>query len=145
MSLSRDKLSLIHVAKHQLGMTDEDYRALLRRAGGVSSSPGLDDAGFTAVMADFERLGFRSTKGRAQKQQREGMASAAQIGRIRSLWKSYTGKDDERALCHWLEVHFHVSHPRFLEAYKAGKAIAVLLRMQDYQRRKHSEAEQEHA
>src|SRR4051812_896355 len=116
MSIARAKLAVIHVAKSQLSMAEEDYRALLQRAAGVASSTKLDLGGFTAVMAEFERLGFRNTKGHSQASHREGMASPAQIGRIRALWKSYVGEDNETSLGHWLEKHAHCSHVRFLEA-----------------------------
>lgn len=53
--------SLIHVAKTQLSMTDDDYRALLRRVAGVASSRDLNEAGLSAVMAEFKRLGFVAT------------------------------------------------------------------------------------
>jgi hypothetical protein len=147
VNISNDKKAVIHVARSQVAMDEASYRLMLERVAGVTSSSDLDEAGFTAVMAEFERLGFRSTNGRAQKQQREGMATPAQIGKIRWLWKSYTGKDDEHALGRWLEKHFHVSHLRFLEDWRAGKAIAILLKMQAHpnakhpQRRKNREAE----
>ena len=147
MNITNDKKAVIHVAKGQLGRADADYRALLQREAGVASSVDLSDEGFEKVMRELERLGFRNTHGRAQKARREGMATPAQIGKIRWLWKAYTGEDNERALGHWLEKHFHVSHPRFLEDWRAGKAIAILLKMQAHpnakhpQRRKDREAE----
>lgn len=126
LAISKAKKAVIHVARAQLGMVDADYRALLKRAGGVESSAALDDAGFTVVMAEFECLGFRNTKGRAQTGKREDMATPAQIGRIYALWKAYSGADDEQRLNHWLETHFHVSHVRFLKCQSAGKAVAIL-------------------
>lgn len=132
MSISNEKKSVIHVARHQLQMADADYRALLQRGAGVSSSADLDEAGFTAVMAEFERMGFRSSKGRAQKGRREGMGTPAQLAKIRSLWKGYTGRDDGQGLGHWLEKHFHCSHERFLEGWRAGKAIAILMKMNEH-------------
>lgn len=137
-AISNQKKSVIHVAKGQLRMADEDYRAMLLRTAGVRSSADLDDSGFASVMAEFERLGFRHAKARAKaSQRREGMASAAQIGKIRALWKSYSGNDDDLRMGHWLEKHFHVSHVNFLEAYRAGKAIAILLKM-NAQPKRHS-------
>lgn len=139
MSISKAKKAVIHVARAQLGMVDADYRALLKRAGGVESSAALDDAGFTAVMAEFAYLGFRNTKGRAQAGRREGMATPAQIGRIYALWKAYSGADDEQRLNRWLETHFHVSHVRFLESWPAGKAVAILKKMVEKKRTKGAE------
>jgi hypothetical protein len=129
MSISNEKKSVIHVAKQQLHMADEAYRALLARAAGVSSSAQLDEAGFAAVMTEFERLGFRSVRSRTQAGHRAGMASPAQLGRIIALWKRYSGNYDDLRLGRWLEVHFHVSHVRFLEGGRAGKCIAVLEKM----------------
>ena len=128
MITSKQK-ALIHVAKAQLGMEDEDYRAMLARVAGVASSAQLDAAGFERVTAELERLGFRNPRSRLQGASREGMATPAQLGRIRSLWKAYSGRDDELALGHWLEKHFHVSNLRFLEDWRASKAVAVLERM----------------
>ncbi len=136
MSIGKSKKSVLHVAKAKLHMEDADYRALLQRAAGVTSSTDLDEQGFEAVMAEMERLGFRSTKGRSQAGRREGMATASQVGKIRALWQSYSGNDDDLRLGRWLERHFHVSHVRFLEGWRAGKAIAVLLKMASYAKTK---------
>jgi len=137
MSISNAQKSVIHVARHQLQMADGDYRALLQRVAGVSSSVDLDDAGFTAVMAEFERLGFRNTKGRAQPAHRDGMATPAQIGKIRALFKGYVGVDDDLRLARWLEKKFHVSHVNFLPGDRAGKVIAVLTKMNQHPNAKH--------
>ena len=45
-TLRREQIALIHVAAHQLGMGEEDYRALLMGTAGVRSSRELDQAGF---------------------------------------------------------------------------------------------------
>jgi len=136
MSISNEKKSVIHVAKQKLHMAEEAYRALLARVAGVNSSAQLDEAGFDAVMAEFERLGFRSVKSRTQMGRREGMATPAQVGKIRALWKSYSGSDDDLRLGRWLEKHFHVSHLRFLEGWRAGKAIGVLVKMNEHAKAK---------
>lgn len=143
MPLTNAEKAVIHVAKSQLHMQDEDYRALLLRAGGVSSSTELTAAGFAAVMSEFERLGFRATRGRAQAVNRQGMATPRQIGRIRALWKAYSGNDDESRLNHWLEKHLHVSHVRFLEGYIAGKAIAILTKMKTHAEKKLKEQQEQ--
>ena len=53
------QLALIHVAKKELALSDEDYRAILGQYG-VSSSKDLTIAGFEKVMTHMERLGFKS-------------------------------------------------------------------------------------
>jgi hypothetical protein len=51
-------LAAIHVAKKQLGLEDDDYRAILARVTGKSSARDLDEAGRGKVLAEFRRLGF---------------------------------------------------------------------------------------
>lgn len=129
MAIARGQTAVIHVAKSQLQMADEDYRALLQRAAGVGSARDLDQNGFDKVMAEFERLGFRKSRQRTQGVHREGMATARQVGRIRALWKEFSGNDNELSLGKWLEKHFHLSSVRFVESWRAGKVIAVLEKM----------------
>jgi phage gp16-like protein len=139
VSLSKQRKAVIHVAKAQLHMADEDYRAMLARVAGVRSSNELDDAGFERVMSELERLGFRTVKRPSQAERPEGMATAQQIGRIRGLWKAYSTADDDLALGRWLEKHFHTSNVRFLESWRAGKAISVLEKMAVWARNKRAE------
>jgi phage gp16-like protein len=53
-------LAKIHVAKKQLGMSDEDYRAMLWAQARVHSSKDLDHVGRAKVLAHLERLGFKA-------------------------------------------------------------------------------------
>lgn len=56
--IAKSKLAQIHIAKAQLGLDDEAYRAVLARAAGVSSARDLDDRGVSLVLNEFKRLGF---------------------------------------------------------------------------------------
>jgi hypothetical protein len=56
--LDRKKLALIHIVKKELGISDPDYRCLLRRVAGVESSKDLDDAGFRTLMRFFVRSDY---------------------------------------------------------------------------------------
>ena len=58
--ISKAKKAVIHIAKAQTGMTDDEYRDLLSSVG-VASSTELTDATFDKVMDRFEALGFRTT------------------------------------------------------------------------------------
>jgi len=53
--LDRNKLAVIHIAKKELGLSDEEYRDLLEKACGVRSSRELDEAGFRKLMRYFAR------------------------------------------------------------------------------------------
>jgi len=51
-------LAKIHIAKSQLGLDDDTYRALLARVAGVRSAKELSPRQIGAVIAEFERLGW---------------------------------------------------------------------------------------
>ena len=130
--LTREQIAIVHVAAHQLRMTDADYRALLMQTAGVNSSSGLNEAGFRAVMLRMEKLGFTHAKPKAPPPQygrRDGMATQAQVSAIVRLWARWHGRDDARALGHWLERSFHVSDLRFVDTTTAQKAIEGLKAM----------------
>ncbi|SMH32078.1 regulatory protein GemA [Azospirillum agricola] len=132
MPLSRNKIAVIQVARQQLGLTEEDYRSLLRNYGGVASSKDLSDDGFEAVMFRLSQLGFRSTWNRANLGYRADMATPRQVAYIRRLWKDYTnGTGDDASLGKWLESKFKVSSVRFIPAANAQKIITALKSMQD--------------
>lgn len=52
-------LAKIHVAKKQLNMSDEDYRAMLWTQGRVHSSSDLDHAGRQRVLDHLKACGFK--------------------------------------------------------------------------------------
>lgn len=56
--ISRGKLAQIHIARQQLGLSDEDYRAILARTAGVSSAKELTNRNVGNVLNEFRRLGF---------------------------------------------------------------------------------------
>ena len=57
----RRELAQIHIAKKQLGLDDETYRAMLWTVGRVHSSADLDYAGRRAVLDHLTARGFKST------------------------------------------------------------------------------------
>lgn len=52
-------LAKIHVAKKQLNMSDDDYRAMLWTQGRVHSSKELDHAGRASVLDYLKAIGFK--------------------------------------------------------------------------------------
>lgn len=129
MTLPRNKIALIHVGRSRLGLGDADYRALLRRVAGVESSTKLNDFTFGLVLQEFVRLGFRSDFAARNIGQRPGMATPAQIARLRADWRRYTtGQGTDRSLGKWLG-RFGASDVRFLTADAAHRAIGALSKM----------------
>ena len=66
MSTRNLQLSKIHIAKKDLGLDDETYRALLVRVAGVRSAKDLTPRQTGAVLAEFARLGWEPTKAKKQ-------------------------------------------------------------------------------
>lgn len=60
IGVNGSQLALIHVAKKQLGLKEEDYRSILENYGGVSSAKFLTLEGVERVIKHLERLGFKS-------------------------------------------------------------------------------------
>lgn len=62
LSDRRKKMAIIHVAKKELGLDDESYRALLEGAAGVRSASQLaSDRQYKAVLDALKAAGFRFT------------------------------------------------------------------------------------
>lgn len=59
--LRRRELAQIHIAKTQLGMDDETYRAMLFSQGQVATSAALDVAGRRAVLKHLRASGFKTS------------------------------------------------------------------------------------
>ena len=58
--MSRDpQLAQIHIAKKQLGLDDETYRAVLMRVTRKVSSAAMNPAERSKVIAEMKRLGFK--------------------------------------------------------------------------------------
>lgn len=57
--IHRGKLAQIHIAKSQLGLSDDEYRALLGRVAGVSSAKDLTNRNVGAVINELQRLGWK--------------------------------------------------------------------------------------
>lgn len=52
-------IAIINIAKAQLAMVEDDYRALLARVTGVASLRAMTEAQKVAVVEEMKRLGFR--------------------------------------------------------------------------------------
>lgn len=139
--ITNAQISLIHVAKARLGLSDDDYRAALMNHGGVTSSRDLTAAGFDALMRHFAKSGFQSDAVARAFGQRAGMASPAQVRRIRAEWEVFTaGQGTDATLGKWLDGRFKVSALRFLTMPQATKAIGALVAMNRRRGAKDSQA-----
>ena len=80
--ISRADLVKIHLAKKQLGLDDDTYRAMLYSVAGVQSSKDLSVDGVKDVLRHMERSGFKPTR---HKRPKVAGNRAAQIRKIEAL------------------------------------------------------------
>lgn len=127
------QMKLIHVAKRDLKLADEDYRRIIREVGGSASGSAKDltDRGVNQVLDHFRTLGWMPSKlgGRALpglKGQRVGMATQKQLALLLGLWSDAARTPTEAAFNHFLQSRFGVSHYRFLPIHKVSGIKAAL-------------------
>lgn len=125
------KIALIHMAKRNLNMEDADYRALLLRTAGVTSSSAITISRFDAVMTEFRRLGFVDAPPKRKPKVAAGTAEDRPSARQWKLLEDrarqvgYSGLEDPRFIA-WMKPRGHVEHPRFLDKTAIQRVIAAL-------------------
>lgn len=83
MTIAKSTLAKIHVAKKQLAMQDEEYRAMLRSVAGVESARDLTSASAHKVLKHLELCGFKPVgNGRRP---RVAAGRIAQLAKIEAL------------------------------------------------------------
>lgn len=126
--LARDNrnrdLAKIHMAKKQLNLGEEEYRAILLGRGGHSSSANLDHEGRTKVLAYFKQLGFKDLKPFGQVEKIEWLwRKVGEAGVLRDTSKAallaFVGRNTSAG----------VSHLKFLPVTEASKVIEALKAM----------------
>lgn len=75
-------LAKIHIAKAQLGLDDDTYRALLARVAGVRSAKDLTKRQIGLVLGEFERLGWVPKVSTKRAKPRPSAERAALVGKI---------------------------------------------------------------
>lgn len=145
MTLTKNQIKVLHVAKGQLALDDDMYRDSLEANAGVRSAKDLDYQGFKAVMEHFERCGFKSKlakrpsvvppqSGTMEGKRRVNMATAAMIRKIYASWWSLGGSYYEhgkelKALRGFLKKRFRVDHENFLTFEQAQGVIEAIKRI----------------
>lgn len=75
------QLAMVHVAKKQLALSDESYRAILMRVTGRESSRDCTPSELDRLVAEFKRLGWTS------KTQPNGYSDRPYVRKVYALWK----------------------------------------------------------
>lgn len=125
------KCALIHVAKSQLHLSDDEYRSILHAVCGVSSAKEIrTDADFKALLTAFEKLGFQQ-KAAITRQLNFQQATVKQFELIAALWKKYTRFPEqwEETLNTFITRRFGLADYRKLNRPQCGKVIETLKEM----------------
>lgn len=120
-------IKMIHVAKREINIADEDYRALLERVTGCASLREMSDGQHQAVIGEMKRLGFQA-KGKAKPHGLQGPYA----GKLLALWLSawnlgVARSDDPHALISFVERQTGISQVRWVrDRADAMKAIEAM-------------------
>ncbi len=123
---TRAQLAKIHIAKRDLGLTDEDYRAMLVKRFQVFSSADL-----TRIQASSFIIFLMGEGWREKTRQRRTLARSPQSRKIRALWitLSQMGKvndSSEKALASYVRRMTGVDALQWLSMEQAWRVIESL-------------------
>lgn len=149
--------AIIHIAKSDLHLSQDEYEAVLLGAAGVSSSKELTYAKYGAVLDRLKELGFKVGKGKGagkgkgkrtmdsyrepvggKRRQKKcvwgAMATKDQQATIVALWEDVARIKTHAALRHFLEKRFKISDINFLTrkmAIDVTEALKAMKKRQD--------------
>ncbi len=124
-------LAKVQIARRQLALADDDYRAILERVTGRTSSKGLPDGALEAVLAEFRRLGWTPKAGKAG-----GGYGKPHVRKMYALWREAgivgaIENASKEALRAFVERQAKRSAPEFCspaEANKVSEALKAMIR-----------------
>jgi len=130
-------IQVLHVAKRELRLDDEAYRAILSGAAGVESASKIKEwKQYNAALAAFKKMGFRvkskTSRARGLKntdtktKRNPEWITAEQEYYIRGLWDLASRTKDESSLRKMIKRVGGASDIRFLKKKDAQKVILAL-------------------
>ncbi|MFT8646523.1 gp16 family protein [Gluconacetobacter sp.] len=118
----------LHIARKELNLDDDSYRAVLVRIGGHYSAKDMSVGQIEAVLKEFQRLGWKpkpATSGR-----RTPDSAKAYVRKIHALWNDMgtmlSSGGSVEALRAYVEKQTGVSAPEFLRVEQAIQVIEGL-------------------
>lgn len=124
--------AIINIAKSQLELEEEVYRALLVRVTGLASLRAMTERQHLAVIKEMERLGFKKTAGAKKAQP---ASTKPYIRMVHALWKSCHRKGviqdgSRKALRSFVKERAGVDDPDFMTFAQADPIISALKAME---------------
>lgn len=126
----RAMIAKIHIAKKQLGLDDDVYRAMLKSVTGKDSTKGMSGSDLSSVLKNLERLGFKANTQTKKIGQRK-LADSPEARKIRALWIDLRDMGElrdssEEALVSFVKRTTGIHALEWLNSHQAGKVIDAL-------------------
>lgn len=121
-------IAAMHVAKKQLGLDDDTYRAVLVRVTGKASAKDMTEAERNQVLAEFRRQGFAKSDTAAGRKLLQGRFAT----KLQALWigawnLGLVENRSDQALVAFVKRQTGIDHVRFVrDPADAAKAIEAL-------------------
>lgn len=122
-------IQLIHIAKSQLGLSDDDYRAVLASVSKKSSCSDMTIFELDEVLKAFNTLGFRVKKLETKEVELGRHTSKEQMDYIKGMWELVSRNKSDSALYSFISRISGAAHPRFMNEKGAQKVIIALRKM----------------
>lgn len=128
--ISRSKIiQLIHIAKSQIGLSDEDYRAVLESTTKKTSCSDMSLFELNEVLKAMKKLGFKVKKLETKDNEIGWDASKEQMDYIKGMWELVARDKSDRALYKFIKRITGADHPRFMRSVDSQKVIVALRKM----------------
>lgn len=118
--------AIINMAKTQLGLDEDTYRAKLRNITGETSLRKMTETQLNQVIKVFENEGFRRGPKKSRNDGRREL-TGPYLRKLRALWISgynlgIIRNPDDRAMIAWIEEQTGIPDTRFLRAHADARA-----------------------
>lgn len=140
--IERNQIARVHILKKEVGLSDDDYRALLEGWNAVSSKD-LTFGEANELIRTLEGLVPRKQRGGKKYDElgkRKGMASPPQLRMLEAMWAEVSVFEDphrrHEAFCRFLYNRFGRMKPDNIEEELVGKIKRTLEGMREWKRRK---------
>lgn len=123
----------IHIAKKDLRLDDDDYRAILLRVTGFTSSADCGPSHLEELLKEFRRLGWKAKAGKGARKPPSPRAQIRMIYAVFNDLKPHLAVGDESTLRAFVQRQTKtaanpagISAPEFLDAAAANKVLEGL-------------------
>lgn len=127
-------IQLIHVAKRDMGLDDETYRATLKGVSGKVSCKDMSLSELHQVLENFKKTGFKVRAKKAKKRMSPPSSKRVRVGEIkviRAVWidaakAGLIADNSEEALDKWVYRMSKVRHVGWLDGDQAYRVLEAL-------------------